>query len=292
MHRHTQMPAVVTTDPALELRSAVGRRALHPDWLIPQWPVPGRVHAVFTTRQGGVSLPPFDSMNLGRPSDDDAQAVAANRARLRDALGAEPNYLSQLHGIRSVELCAPVAAGALQADACTTAVAGLVCTIRVADCLPVLLAHAGAPVVGAAHAGWRGLAEGVLEANVAQFDALVARSMGVPSSGNLSAQTLAWLGPCIGPTAFEVGSEVRAAFLAHDPTCGAMFTPGAPGKWFADLAGLARMRLAAMGITRIYGNDSSPPWCTVRNASRFFSHRRDHIALGGSGRMAACIWFT
>ncbi len=264
---------------------------LHPDWLMPQWPVPGRVHAVFTTRQGGVSLPPFDSMNLGRPSGDDAQAVDVNRARLRLALGHEPNYLSQVHGVRSVELRSAVAAGIVQADACSTAVAGVVCTIRVADCLPVLLSHTAAPVVAAAHAGWRGLAEGVLEANVAQFHTLVSRSTGASPSGEVAAHTLAWLGPCIGPQAFEVGAEVRAAFLVHDPMADALFRPGKPGKWFADLAGLARRRLSALGISRIHGNDSSPAWCTVNNPLRFFSHRRDNIALGGSGRMAACIWF-
>lgn len=263
----------------------------HPDWLVPQWPVPDHVHALFTTRQGGVSLPPFDSMNLGRPSDDDARAVDTNRARLRRALGHEPNYLSQLHGIRSVELVGPVVAGALQADACTTAVPGVVCTIRVADCLPVLLAHAHAPVVAAAHAGWRGLAEGVLEANVVQFDALVSRCAGPHPPGAIAANTIAWLGPCIGPDAFEVGDDVRTAFVSQDPAAGALFRPGKPGKWFADLAALARSRLSALGVTRIYGNDSSPVWCTVENPSRFFSHRRDNIALGGSGRMAASIWF-
>jgi len=263
----------------------------HPDWLVPQWPVPAHVHAVFTTRHGGVSLAPFDSMNLGRPSDDDAQAVEVNRARLRQALDREPNYLSQVHGTRSVELQRPVVAGSIEADACATAVAGVVCTIRVADCLPVLLAHDTARVVAGAHAGWRGLAEGVLEANVAQFQTLVSAHSDAPTSGAGAAQTMAWLGPCIGPDAFEVGAEVRAVFVAHDAAAEAMFVPGKPGKWFADLAGLARMRLHALGITRIHGNDSSRPWCTVSNPSLFFSHRRDSVALGGSGRMAACVWF-
>ncbi|MEO7938458.1 MAG: peptidoglycan editing factor PgeF [Burkholderiaceae bacterium] len=263
----------------------------HPDWLVPQWPVPDHVHAVFTTRHGGVSLPPFDSMNLGRPSDDDAQAVDANRARLRQALGVEPNYLSQVHGTRSVELRGPVVAGSVQADACATTLPGVVCTIRVADCLPVLLAHAHAPVVAGAHAGWRGLAEGVLEANVAQFQALASRHTGPNPAAAMGRDTLAWLGPCIGPDAFEVGDEVRSAFVSHDPAAAALFRPGKPGKWFADLPGLARLRLLALGVSRIFGNDSSPSWCTAGNPSRFFSHRRDHIALGGSGRMAACIWF-
>jgi len=264
--------------------------AWHPDWLVPQWPAPERVRALCTTRRGGVSLAPFDSMNLGRPSDNDAQAVGVNRARLHAALGHAPNYLSQVHGVRSEQLHAPVSAGALEADACTTDVPGVVCTIRVADCLPVLLAHADAAVVGAAHAGWRGLAGGVLEAHVAQFQSLTERAGAAGTPADAAAGTLAWLGPCIGPQAFEVGAEVRAAFLLRDPGCGALFTPGKPGKWHADLAGLARRRLAALGVTRVYGNDSSPSWCTFGNAARFFSHRRDQPLLGGSGRMAACIW--
>lgn len=267
--------------------------AWHPDWLVPQWPAPSRVHAVFTTRHGGVSQKPFDSMNLGRPSDDCAESVDANRRRLQRALGREPNYLSQVHGTRSVELDEPVIAGEIQADACTTAVGGVVCTIRVADCLPVLLSHATAAVVGAAHAGWRGLAEGVLETTFSQFQSLVSRTSGLPVSDPElpePQQVLAWLGPCIGPEAFEVGADVRDAFLAHDSSCEVFFRSSRTGKWCADLAGLARQRLRAMGITQLFGNDSSAGWCTVNNPSRFFSYRRDHVRLGGSGRMAACIW--
>jgi hypothetical protein len=269
----------------------MSRSTWHPQWLVPQWPVPASVHAVFTTRHGGVSRPPFDSLNLGRPSDDDAQAVQINRARLQTTLGVEPNYLSQVHGTRSVLLDGPVQAGAIEADACCSASAGVVCTIRVADCLPVLLAHAGGRVVAAAHAGWRGLADGVLEANVRQYQTLVPGGSGADAAPAIAAATCAWLGPCIGPNAFEVGPEVRAAFMVFDPAAQALFRPGRPGKWFADLAGLARLRLRALGITRLYGNDSTRPWCTVNNPSRFFSHRRDSLALGGSGRLAACIWF-
>lgn len=261
-----------------------------PHWLVPQWPVPASVHAVFTTRHGGVSRPPFDSLNLGRPSGDDTQAVQVNRTRLQAALGREPIYLSQVHGTRSVLLHGPVAAGSIEADACCSAAAGVVCTIRVADCLPVLLAHESARAVAAAHAGWRGLAAGVLEANFRQYLALVPNPPATDVASAVAAGTWAWLGPCIGPDAFEVGPEVRAAFLTRDPAADALFRPGKAGKWFADLAGLARMRLRALGITRLYGNDSGPTWCTVNNPSRFFSHRRDSVALGGSGRMAACIW--
>lgn len=263
----------------------------HPDWLVPQWPVPATVHAVFTTRHGGVSQAPFDSLNLGRPSGDDAQAVQVNRARLHAALGAEPIYLSQVHGTRSVQLHGPVAAGAIEADACCSASAGVVCTIRVADCLPVLLAHTSARVVAAAHAGWRGLAAGVLEANFRQYQSLLPSPPSTHVASEAAADTWAWLGPCIGPLAFEVGPEVRTAFLTQDPAADALFRPATAGKWFADLAGLARRRLRALGITQLYGNDSGPGWCTVNNPSRFFSHRRDSGPLGGSGRMAACIWF-
>lgn len=265
---------------------------LHPDWLLPQWPAPPRVKAVFTTRAGGVSRPPYDSFNLGRPSGDDPAAVDSNRACLEQALGLAPTYLSQVHGTASVVLARAPRAGdaTLEADGCATATPGVVCLIRVADCLPVLLTDAGGSAVAAAHAGWRGLAQGVLERNVATLAALQARV----AQGEALARadrTIAWLGPCIGPDAFEVGPEVREAFMAHDPAAGACFRPGArDDRWLADLPGLARQRLRALGITRIYGNDGSAGWCTVDNASRFFSHRRDGTRLGGSGRMGACIW--
>ena len=261
-----------------------------PDWIVPQWPAPEGVHAVFTTRSGGVSRPPFDSMNLGRPSGDDAGAVDTNRARLRQALGMQPNYLSQVHGVACMELHGPVEAGSVEADACISAAPGVVCTIRVADCLPVLFTDRSGRAVGAAHAGWRGLAHGVLEACFEQFAQLLQARDPTLERACAGQQTLAWLGPCIGPQAFEVGPEVRAAFVQHDARAGSLFQPRAGGKWLADLAALARMRLQALGLSRIDGNDSSPPWCTVSNPSRFFSHRRDSAVLGGSGRMAACIW--
>jgi YfiH family protein len=261
-----------------------------PDWLVPQWPAPPRVRAVFTTRNGGVSRAPFDSMNLGRPSGDDASAVDANRACLQAALGVPPIYLSQVHGIGSVTLDRVADPGAIEADACTSVTPGVVCTMRVADCLPVLFTDMAGRAVGAAHAGWRGLAEGVLEACFAQFAALLAHLSSGADQGSLPGQTLAWLGPCIGPQAFEVGPEVRAAFVARDARAGTCFVAQPGGKWLADLAGLARQRLSDLGITRIYGNDGGTDWCTVDNPLRFFSHRRDNLVLGGSGRMAACIW--
>ena len=267
--------------------------ALHPDWLVPQWPAPEHVRAVFSTRAGGVSRPPFDSLNLGRPSGDDMVAVDENRRRLGHAIGHPPVFMHQVHGVESVVLpLAPSspAEAVIVADACSSSTRGLVCTVRVADCLPVLLTDGEGHAVAAAHAGWRGLAQGVLERNFAQFAALVSQADPMHTPADVAARTLAWLGPCIGPRAFEVGPEVRDAFLAQDAQAEACFTPGAPGKWMADLPGLARLRLQALGITAIYGNNSSQAWCTVGNPSLFFSHRRDNIALGGSGRMAACIW--
>lgn len=267
----------------------------HPDWLVPQWPAPDHVKSVFTTRYGGVSKAPFDSFNLGRPSGDDRSAVDINRARLQAAIGSTPVFMSQVHGVETVEL--PMASGAgipdvIVADACVSATTGLVCTVRVADCLPVLLTDTRGTVVAAVHAGWRGLANGVLEANFRAFEELLRRQTGSPLAGPVASDTLAWLGPCIGPFAFEVGAEVREAFLSHDRAAESCLLQRPGGKWLADLAGLARQRLEALGIHRIYGNDGAAPWCTVNNPSLFFSHRRDSVILGGSGRMAACIWIA
>jgi YfiH family protein len=265
---------------------------LHPDWLIPDWPAPAGVHAVFTTRHGGSSAAPYNSMNLGDHVGDAPQQVAANRDLLGQALAATPVFLQQVHGTDVLLLDADSAQGQ-QADAVVTAQQGLVCTIMVADCLPVLLCSQAGSVIAAAHAGWRGLAgmqgEGVLEAVFGTFSAVAANT-----PRQAGAKTLAWLGPCIGPSAFEVGAEVKAVFTAHDASAEAFFQPQADGKYLADLPGLARLRLQALGITEIYGNDGSLPWCTVSNGSRFFSHRRDAGFTGNgwrtTGRMAACIW--
>ena len=242
------------------------------DALVPAWPAPRGVKALCTARRGGVSQGAFDSLNLGGHVGDDPAHVAENRARLHGALGVRPVFLQQVHGIDVLTLDAGTPDGAV-ADACVAMQPGVACTIMVADCLPVLFADADGTRVAAAHAGWRGLAAGVLERTVAPF--------AVPAT------TLAWLGPCIGPTAFEVGDEVKAAFEALSSDASRHFRPtGEPGKWWADLPGLARQRLQAAGITQVFGNDGSDTWCTVRNPSRFFSHRRDRI----SGRFAACIW--
>ena len=288
--------------------------ALPADWLVPKWPAPAGVQALCTTRAGGVSQGPYASMNLGTHVGDDPQAVQTNRARLQAALGqstpgARPVFLSQVHGTGVAALTASTPDNT-EADACVATDAGVVCTIMVADCLPVLLAHTSGAVVGAAHAGWRGLAgqsgvgvmESVMSALFERFQALALINKAQAAIKNVANNaesfetvargTLAWLGPCIGPQAFEVGPEVREAFCASGPQYSACFVPSPTqqGKWLADLAGLARLRLQAMGVTRIYGNDSSAAWCTVTQSARFFSHRRDTALLGGSGRLAACIW--
>jgi hypothetical protein len=203
---------------------------------------------------------------------------------LQGALGAKPVFLSQVHGLEVVELSHSTPDGS-QADACLTHYSQLACTIMVADCLPVLLTNKAGTRVAAAHAGWRSLAGesgcGILESVFKAFS-LADQSRRAEATSEI----IAWLGPCIGPERFEVGPDVRDAFVKNSPQAQALFIPHAPGKWLANLPGLARMRLAALGITEVYGNDGSPDWCTVSQPSRFFSHRRD----GVSGRMAASIW--
>jgi len=273
------------------------------DLLVPDWPAPAGVQALCTTRTGGVSAAPWDSLNLGDHVGDAARAVLENRARLRAAMrertpGAQPVFLRQVHGSDVLLLDGRTLHG-LAADAAVSVAPGVACTIMVADCLPVLFTHASGAAVAAAHAGWRGLAgtaraggaaEGVLESTFAHFAAQLVRA-GVARRGEVAGQTLAWLGPCIGPAAFEVGEEVRVALCQGRPEAAELFQPqAASGKYLADLAGLARQRLQALGIEAIYGNDGSARWCTVGNPSAFFSHRRDAARLGSSGRFAACIW--
>jgi copper oxidase (laccase) domain-containing protein len=274
-------------------------------WLIPQWPAPAGVRAVFTTRQGGVSQPPYDTLNLGDHVGDSPVAVATNRLILQRAIHCQPVFLQQVHGTEVLELRPDCVDGQV-ADACLTRQRGLACTIMVADCLPVLFAHLDQPVVAAAHAGWRGLAgpswpaqadaatpllDGVLEATFRRFAALVGAA---PAA--VAARTIAWLGPCIGPQAFEVGAEVKAAFETVQPAANRLFAEqpkqALQTKYLADLPGLARLRLHTLGLgmSQIYGNDSSDDWCTVRRPSAFFSHRRDAVGGRSTGRMAACIW--
>ena len=265
---------------------------MNPDWLVPQWPAPRRVRAICTTRAGGRSASPYDGLNLGDHVGDDPAQVDANRATLQRAMDAHPVFLSQVHGTQVEWINANTTQGS-PADASITDQSGLACTIMVADCLPVLFTNGPGSLVAAAHAGWRGLAgqggHGILEAVVERF-----RALALVDKGFSAPEIIAWLGPCIGPEAFEVGDVVRDAFLAHDPAARELFKPIAPSgdgaptaaKWLADLPGLARLRLAALGVSHTYGNDGSQTWCTVSNPSRFFSHRRDRL----SGRLAACIW--
>ena len=250
------------------------------------WP-PG-VRAVMTTRHGGCSRPPFEQWNLGDHVGDRAQDVAANRLLLARRLGARPVFLRQVHGVDVVELLPGIEDGRT-ADACWSAEPGLACTAMVADCLPVLFCAGDGSSVAAAHAGWRGLlgqdGRGVLEALCAAWPAA--------RTERQRATLRAWLGPCIGPQAFEVGAEVMQAYTARDPAARAGFRPvaAAPGdKFLADLAWLARQRLRRLGIELIEGNDGGPGWCTVSASSLFFSHRRDAARLGSTGRMVACIW--
>jgi len=252
--------------------------------LIPDWPTPKNVRALQTTRNGGVSVAPYASLNLGDHVGDEPLAVERNRMLLEPLLPSEPVWLKQVHGTVAVNTaqagCYP------QADACVSSHSGAVCVVMTADCLPVLLCDEQGSVVGAAHAGWRGLCDGIIESTV--------RAMNVPPN-----TLMAWFGPAIGPQAFEVGDEVRAAFIARQREAAAAFTPSppaplplageggalAPGegkKWYADIYQLARLRLNALGITRIYGGGL----CTHTDSMHFFSYRRD----GVTGRMGTFIW--
>jgi polyphenol oxidase len=249
------------------------------DGLQPDWPAPPGVRALFTTRVGGVSAAPFDSFNLGDHVRDEPLAVAGNRERLAALISpARPVFLRQVHGTH-VERLDPDSPDGTEADACLVQIPGVAATIMVADCLPVLFTHGSGTAVAAAHAGWRGLLHGVLEAT--------ARALR-DAAGEGAIVT--WLGPCIGPQTFEVGVEVCEAFVAADHAAAAHFWPLGGGKFLADLQALARLRLQAVGITDVHGNNGSPAWCTVTQTSQFFSHRRDAAIFGSTGRMAACIW--
>jgi YfiH family protein len=242
------------------------------------WPLPRGVRAAFTTRLGGVSGGPWESFNLGAHVGDDPSHVAHNRAHLRELLHLrnEPAWLEQVHGTAVANADVPVAASPpVVADAAIATRTDVPCVIMVADCLPVLFASRDGARVGAAHAGWRGLAAGVLENTVAALET---------PAGELTA----WLGPAIRQSNFEVGDEVRDAFIGSDAGADACFVRNARGRWQADLAGLARRRLRALGVTDIHGGH----WCTFAEPARFFSHRRDSRLSGRSGRMAAVIWKT
>lgn len=239
------------------------------DFLVPDWPAPAHVKALQTLRTGGVSLAPWQGLNLGDHVGDEGQHVAANRTTLRTLLPAEPVWLKQVHGIVPVD--ADLAPILPEADASFSRQAGTVCAVMTADCLPVLFCDRGGSVVAAAHAGWRGLLHGVLEQTI--------QRMAVPP-----ANLMAWLGPAIGPSCFEVGGEVRDAFLAQKGGSSVAFHPCGQGKWLADIYALARQRLQQAGVVEVSGGDL----CTVSDPARFFSYRRD----GVTGRMASLIWLA
>ena len=239
------------------------------DWITPEWPAPARVKTLITTRNGGVSAGAYASFNLGWSSGDDKTAVDANRRKLRACLPQEPKWLRQMHGAHAV-----IADGRTdipEADAAIARKAGTVCAVMIADCMPILLCDRAGSVVAVAHAGWRGLSAGIIETTVLKMDV---------SPGEL----LAYLGPAIGPAAFEVGSDVRDAFTAADPAAADAFQPHRMDKWLADLFQLARLGLARSGVRQIFGGD----FCTYSDAARFYSYRRDQE----TGRMAALIWLA
>lgn len=237
------------------------------EWIIPDWPAPQRVQACSTTRHGGVSVAPWDSLNFGAHVGDSESHVMQNRQRLTDdVLPAMPQWLNQVHGQDVARL--PANESVPNADAAITRESGVVCAVMTADCLPVLFCSDDGQEVAAAHAGWRGLCNGVLEKTLAQFHC--------PAH-----HIHAWLGPAIGPQAFEVGAEVRTAFMAQDAQADAAFRP-VGDKYFADIWQLARQRLEAAGVRSISGS----PRCTYTESANFFSFRRDGI----TGRMATLIW--
>jgi YfiH family protein len=244
-------------------------------WTEAAWPVPATVRGGTSLRSGdGRSPPPFDRLNLGLRCGDDPALARANRESLATGLHlpSAPHWLDQVHGTAVARFDAPPVGGHEPvADAAVTATPGVVLAILTADCLPVLFAARDGREIGAAHAGWRGLAAGVLEATVAAMQA---------PAGEL----VAWLGPAAGPRAYEIGAEVREAFLAHDPEAAAAFVATRPGHWRVDLYALARQRLAAVGVHAVHGGGE----CTISDPARYFSHRRD----GRSGRMATLAWLA
>lgn len=241
-----------------------------PALILPQWPQPDSVRSCSTTRQGGVSLPPYASLNLGSHVSDSPEHVATNRQRLIELAGlpCAPHWLEQVHGTDVARLTRATPYQAIRADAAYTNEPGVVCAAMSADCLPVLFCSTAGDEVAAAHAGWRGLNAGVLENTLAAFHAK-------------PQDIMAWFGPAIGPQQFEVGGEVREAFIASDPLAASAFTPFGE-KYLADIYHLARLRLQAAGVSQIFGGDC----CTVSDASQFFSYRRDGI----TGRLASLIW--
>ena len=239
------------------------------DFIQPNWPAPQNVKCLSTTRTGGVSVAPYTSLNLGVHVGDDLDHVQVNRQRLGQDLPSQPLWLNQVHGTYVAQ--ASNYRGVCDADASVADAVNQVCTVMTADCLPVLLCNTQGTQVAAAHAGWRGLLDGVLENTINELEQ--------------ADQVMVWLGPAIGPEAFEVGQEVKDAFTAKNPASAACFKPSNnANKWLADLYSLARLRLKGAGVKQVYGGE----FCTFTDESRFFSYRRD----GVTGRMASCIWLA
>jgi len=238
---------------------------------VPEWPAPANVRAFVTTRAGGVSGGEYASLNLGARSGDSAENVARNRAIVREHLPAAPRWLAQVHGTAVVAVDELAASAVATADAAMARTPGHVCAVLTADCMPLLLADAAGTCVAVAHAGWRGMAAGVIENAV--------RALGVAPG-----EVIAWLGPAIGPEAFEVGHDVHQAFTTDDPGATQAFVPQRDGKFMADLYALARRRLARAGVVRVHGGG----FCTQRDTARFYSYRREKR----SGRMGAFIWIA
>ncbi len=242
-----------------------------PEWIEPDWPAPAQVRTAITTRQGGVSVGPYHSLNLADHVGDAPDAVGRNRERLREVLRlpSEPLWLEQVHGCDVAE--ADGSEASCRADAATSTRPGKICAVLTADCLPLLLCNRKGTRVAAVHAGWRGLAAGVIESTLKRFE-------------DEPSELLVWLGPAIGPDAFEVGPEVREAFLASHTDDEACFVANHPGHWLADIYQLARNRLRRAGVGYVGGGD----YCTVSEPELFFSYRRD----GVTGRMASLIWLN
>ena len=253
------------------IQAAVADRDL--DWIIPNWPAPANVRALMTTRNADIERGIRRRMNLAGATGDATDEVERNRALLRSVTGVDPFWLSQTHGTNVARIDDIDAAPLIEADGAVVTRPGAAATVRIADCMPVLFCTRNGSRVAAAHAGWRGLSAGILEATV--------RAIGADHG-----QVIAWLGPAIGPDAFEVGEDVYRAFTDSDPEARTSFAPypGRPGKWLADFYALARMRLRNAGVTSIHGGG----FCTFTDASRFFSYRRDKTME----RMAALVWLA
>lgn len=252
--------------------------------IIPNWPAPKNVHALQTTRDGGASYAPFNSLNFGSHVNDNPQHVAQNRQLLNQFLPSEPVWLNQIHGINAVDAaqtdCVP------DADASYTSRKNVVCVTMTADCLPILLCDTAGTVVTSIHAGWRGLCDGIIEATISSMHA----KLSAKPANLMACNLMAWLGPAIGPNAFEVGAEVRAQFIAKDAQAELAFKKQGENqeqdKWLADIYKIATQRLNNLGITQIYGGGIDQDFCTFNQKEQFFSFRRD----GVTGRMASLIW--